>query len=76
MEPFLNEEFRGVREYEKKLVELFKSAERKVRSDELLYKLGISPEDRGSTKAINRQLENLERYGLLEAVPGGWVWRG
>jgi hypothetical protein len=76
MEPFLNEEFKGVRGYEKKLVGMLRSAEKKVRSDELLYKLGISPEDRDSVKAINRQLENLERYGLLEAVPGGWVWRG
>jgi cell division protein FtsB len=76
MEPFLNEEFKGIRGYEKKLVDLLRSAEGKVRSDEILYRLGISPEDRDSTKAINRQLENLERYGLLEAVPGGWIWRG
>jgi cell division protein FtsB len=76
MEPFLKEEFKGVRGYEKELVELFKSSEGKVRSDELLFKLSISPEDRESIKAINRQLENLERYGLLEAVPGGWIWRG
>ncbi len=77
MEPFLEEEFRGVRGYEEKVIGLFKSSEGKtVRSDEILESIGVNPREREAVKATNRQLESLERYGLLEVVPGGWRWKG
>ena len=74
-QPFLEEAFQGVRRYEKDLVELL---QRKgmVRSDEILGQLGIDPSDSALIKAVNRQLENLEGYGLVKVVPGGWKWSG
>jgi len=76
MEPFLNEEFAGMRKYEKKLIELLRGAKgRMVRSDQILDRLSINSNDRDAVRAINRELENLERYGLLELVPGGWRWK-
>lgn len=71
--PFLEEEYRGVRKYEKELIELLRSR-KKVMNDEILDALRINPLETDIVKAIKRQLENLERYGLIKVVPGGWKW--
>jgi len=71
--PFYEEQ-EGIRRYEKEIVEIFKKKKR-VRSDELLDELGISPNDKKSIKAINRQIQNLEAYGLIEPFLGGWKWK-
>jgi len=72
--PFLENDFSGFRKYEKDLIELFKSR-KKVTSYELLDALGIDPKDSDVVKAINRQLENLGGYGLIEVIVGGWRWK-
>ena len=73
--PFYEKEYIGARGYEKELIKLFKK-KKTIRSEELLDELGVSPHDTAAIKAINRQLENLELYGLIEPVMGGWKWRG
>ena len=73
--PFLEEKFAGVRKYEKDLVNLL-SERGKVMSDEILDILNIDPKDSELVKAVNRQLENLEGYGLVKVIPGGWKWTG
>ena len=60
--------------FERELIALFRRR-KFVRSDEILALLGISPRDTGAVKSINRQLETLERYGLLEPELNGWRWR-
>jgi len=73
--PFLEEEFSGVRAYDKELVVLLK--ERKViDSDHLLKELGIKPKETDLVKAINRQLQNLQTFGLVIPTPRGWRWNG
>lgn len=72
-EPFLDEGFRGIRGYDRLLVELLKKGDT-VDSDHLLRLLKINPRETALTKAISRQLENLEAYGLVEKTRRGWKW--
>lgn len=74
MKPFL-EETEGYREYEKDLVDLLKRRE-EIRSDEILDALSVEAFDTKSVKAIQKQLENLESYGLVKATVRGWKWKG
>jgi hypothetical protein len=71
--PFLDERFRGVRKYDRKLVELLRQG-KVLSSDEVLEKLGIDHSETGLVKAVSRQLENLEAYGLVKATARGWQW--
>ena len=73
-QPFLNNNFTGFRKYEKDLIQLLRKR-KKVDSTEILDALGIDPTKSDVVKAINRQLENLERYGLVRPILGGWEWR-
>ena len=72
--PFL-EEFRGIRGYEKELIDVLKK-KGTIGSDEILDALGIDPKDSDLVKAVSTQLENLEAYGLIETMPRGWRWKG
>ncbi len=72
-EPFLEDDFRGVRAYDRKLVELLKKGEA-IDSDHLLHLLKLDPRDTVLVKAVDRQLQNLEAYGLVEKTRRGWRW--
>jgi len=71
--PFLEEDFKGIRRYDRRLIELLKKGEA-VDSDHLLRLLKIDPRDTPLVKAISNQLENLEAYGLVEKTRRGWRW--
>jgi len=43
--------------------------------EEFLADLNIDPSDSELVKAVNRQLEILETYGLVEYVGRGWKWK-
>ena len=73
--PFLEEEFEGVRGYEKELINLLKSRDI-VTSDQIFSCLGIDPSEYDVVKAISKQLENLEAYGLVKSSARGWKWTG
>ena len=45
-------------------------------SYKLLEALGIDPKDSELVKAISRQLEDLEAYGVVAPTPKGWRWIG
>src|SRR5438309_1364243 len=64
-EPFLQEDFRGIRGYDRKLIELLKKGEA-IDSDHILRTLKIDARDTPLVKAVDRQLQNLEAYGLAE----------
>jgi len=74
-EPFLEENFRGTRKYDVKLIEVLKKGE-PVDSNQLLRQLRISAKDSDLVKAVGRQLENLEAYRLVEKTHRGWRWVG
>ena len=60
-QPFLEQEYKGTRSYEKELVELLRK-KLVVDSDHLLEYLGVNPQETEIVKAIDAQLRNLEAY--------------
>jgi hypothetical protein len=75
VKPFLEERYEGIRIYEKELVRILKERNR-IDNYKLLEILKIDPKDSDLVKAISKQLENLEAYGLVEATINGWRWIG
>ena len=71
--PFLEEHFEGVRNYDKKLIDLLKSKEI-VTDEEIFSHLGIAPSDGEGVCAISKQLAALESCGLVTSAPRGWKW--
>lgn len=73
MEPFAENDFEGVRQYDQELVEILKGSG-PVTDDELRRRLAIEPTETEMLKALNTQLEQLETYGLVTSSPRGWRW--
>jgi len=73
--PFLEEDFIGERMYEKDLVTLFLTRS-EVRKEEIFQHLGVNPYNVETVKGIKKQIEILERYGLLKDIGGKWRWKG
>jgi hypothetical protein len=71
--PFLDDEFQGVRRFDKELIDLLRRGETYT-GNELLTALNINPSDTDLIKAVNKQLEVLESYGLVEYLGRGWKW--
>lgn len=70
---FLEEDYRGARRYSKELVEILK-ARGQVDNYKILEALGIDPRESDLIKAVSKQLEELEGYGMIRATPKGWKW--
>ena len=75
--PFSDEKaaFKGIREYDRELIDLLRKQGR-IDSDHVLKEIGVNPRDIDLVKAVNRQLRNLQAYGLVEPTPRGWKWLG
>ncbi len=72
-QPFLQSDFEGVRRFQKELIEALKGGG-VISSEELLSRLGIEPAEHEAVKAVYKQLEILQAYGLVEPSPRGWKW--
>lgn len=72
-EPFLEENFRGVRKYDRELVELLQKGQ-EVDSDHLLRILKINPKQTDLVRAVSNQIQNLQAYGLIRKTRRGWKW--
>jgi predicted transcriptional regulator len=72
--PFLEDDFRGVRRFNRELIDLLKQGG-SYSGEEILSRLGIDSSATDLVKAINKQLELLENYGLVQYVGRGWKWR-
>ena len=72
--PFLEEDFSGIREYETELIDLFKE-KGEIKKNELLELLGIKSINAEISKGLTKQIENLERYGLIKDMGGKWKWK-
>jgi len=72
-QPFLEDNFTGVRRYQTELIDVLKNSV-VIRSDEILHQLSIDPKENEAVKAISKQLENLESYGLIRSTQRGWRW--
>lgn len=71
---FLEEDFTGFRSYDKKLIEILREPG-VHENDVILSRLGIKPREHEAIKAVSKQLERLQSYGLVKATPRGWIWR-
>ena len=71
---FTDEDFRGVRNYDKKLIALLKEPGVRT-SEEILDRLNIEAKESEAVKAVSKQLENLEAYGLVRSTGKGWMWK-
>jgi len=72
-EPFLHEDYKGMRPYSEELVRILKTRG-SVDSYRLLEALGIDPRESDLVKAVSKQLEELEAYKLIKADGKGWKW--
>jgi hypothetical protein len=71
--PFIEEEFKGLRGFERRLIDILRSR-RTVRGEDLFDLLDIDPTDRDLTQGVYQQLKVLEGYGLVKATADGWRW--
>jgi hypothetical protein len=72
---FLGEDYVGVRRYNKEIVDLLKSRGQ-ADSYRILEDLGIDPRESDLVKAVSRQLEELEAYGMVKTDGRSWQWIG
>ncbi len=75
IQPFLEEDFEGSRQYDQELIEVLQRADR-ISGSEVLERLNVDPMETELVQGINRQLEQLESYGLVKSTSKGWVWVG
>lgn len=75
VKPFIEEGFVGVRMFDKEFIELLRRGG-SYTQEEILAHLSIDPSDSDLVKAVSKQLEALESYGLLEYKGRGWKWKG
>jgi len=68
-----NGKWEGVREYQSELIKLFKSKS-SIKENEIVDLLHVNPLDSKTMKAISKQIEHLEDYGVIERMKGGWRW--
>jgi len=71
---FTDSEFTGVRSYDRKLIEILREPGTHS-TDELLSRLRVKGNETEAIKAISKQLENLEAYGLARSTMKGWIWK-
>lgn len=74
-EPFLDEDFEGQRAFDQDLVEVLQHGGA-VTADTLLRELNIDAQNVELREAIQNQLEQLKRYGLVKETVHGWTWEG
>lgn len=74
-EAFLKADFQGTREYNQELLAILKK-NGTVDNYKLLEDLSIDPKEPELVKAVSKQLEDLEAYGLIVSIPHGWRWIG
>jgi bacterioferritin (cytochrome b1) len=74
-QPFLEEAFEGVRRFDKDLIVLLRKGGSYTQEHILLH-LNVDPSDTNLVKALSKQLEALEAYGLVEYKGRGWKWKG
>jgi hypothetical protein len=72
---FLEEDYQGMRRYSRELVEIPKGRGQ-MDSYRILEALGIDPRESDLVKAVSKQLEELEGYGMIKTDGRSWKWIG
>lgn len=74
-QPFLEDDFEGQRQFDTELIDILQDAG-SIRSKEILRRLDVDPQNTELIQAVQSQLDQLERYGLVEETVNGWQWEG
>jgi len=74
-EAFLEDSYEGIRKCNKEIMTILKRGV-VIDSYTLLEELGIDPKETDLVKAVSKQLEDLESYGLISSTQRGWRWVG
>jgi hypothetical protein len=74
-QPFLAENYRGVRPYSEELIKILK-ARGQIDNYRLLEELGVDPRESDLVKAVSSQLDELEAYKLIKTDGRSWKWIG
>lgn len=80
-QPFANQDFRGLRQLDRRLVELLKSRTSRGKQvtipfDRLLHGLKVQPDEHKVIHALSAQLDAFVDYGLVEYTNSGYRWCG
>lgn len=73
VEPFIQEGYKGPREIESELTNLFRH-KKEILKDELTDLLNIKSSDILLIKGIKKQIKQLEKYGLIKDRGVSWKW--
>ena len=73
MEPFLEDDYEGRRQYDQELIEILQTSDG-ITGEALLRRLEIDPTQTELVKGVDSQLQQLEDYGLVNSTSSGWVW--
>jgi hypothetical protein len=71
--PFLDEGFTGTRAFDMELIQLLRNG-RMLSNEEILSALRVDISETEMVKAVTKQLQALEAYGLVEYGGRGWRW--
>lgn len=81
-QPFLAEDFEGIREFDRELVRVLRESQgidrkpKPLNDQDIMKYLGVGLGESEALKALSRQLSILESYGLVESTTRGWRWKG
>ena len=80
-QPFANQDFRGLRQLDRRLVELLKSRTSRGKQvtipfDRLLHEMGVQPDEHKIIQALSAQLDAFVDYELVEYTNTGYRWCG
>lgn len=71
---FMEDDFRGQRRYSRELADILRKGT--VDSYRLLEELGIDPRESDLVKAVSKELEELEGFGVVKTDGRSWQWIG
>jgi predicted RNase H-like nuclease (RuvC/YqgF family) len=73
VEPFIETDNKKYRKYGVELIELFRE-KGEIRKEELLEHLNIDISDFKLVSGIHKQIDELERYGIIKDRGAMWEW--
>jgi len=71
--PFREEDFEGKRRFDEELVGILRDAGH-IRSEEIFRRLNVDSQNIEVVEGVQKQLSQLEKYGIVEETVNGWRW--
>lgn len=74
-QPFIDSPEMDKRYYDKRLIKLLRE-KTEINENDIYVSLNLDAKDTELVTGIYKQLEELEKFGLVEALANGWRWIG